>query len=109
MSADKRVMPRFPTSSGVYVVYLEGSGAVRDLSLGGVFVVDPEPLAVGDHIQLELRFAGTGVPVRGIVRRSVPGQGMGIEFVNLKPDGQLRLKRYLANLATSLSMPSVKK
>lgn len=102
---DKRSSPRFPTDPGTYVVYVEGSGAVRDLSLNGVFVVDPDPLPVGEHIQLELRVGGTGIRVHGIVRRSIPGQGMGIEFVDLGAVGRHHIQDHISRLAASSAKP----
>ena len=84
---DKRASPRFSAKSGNHVIYIEGSGAIPDLSLNGVFVLDPDPLPVGTHIHLELRLGGHGIPVKGIVQRSVAQEGkLGAvvgEFVDL--------------------------
>lgn len=96
---DKRTAPRVPTSPGNYVIYVEGSGSIRDLSLTGVFVVDEDPLSIGTAISFELRLPTCSIPVKGIVRRSVPGQGMGIQFVQLSPEGKILLKSYLDTLA----------
>jgi hypothetical protein len=92
---NKRNSPRVQTNSGNYVIYVEGSGSIRDLSLTGVFVVDSDPLPVGTTINFELRLHTCLLPVRGIVRRSVPGQGMGIQFVQLSQEGKILLKSYL--------------
>jgi len=102
---NKRTSPRFSTDPSTYVVYVEGSGAIRDLGLNGAFVVDPDPLPVGEHIQLELRLGGKGIPVHGIVRRSIPGQGMGIEFVDLSAVARHLIQAYLSRLATSSVKP----
>ena len=99
--SDKRSTPRFATSPGTYVVYIEGSGAIQDLSLGGAFILDSQPLEVGDRIRLDLRLGGVSIPVQGVVRRSVPGKGMGIEFEDLTADAQRRLKLYISRLASS--------
>jgi hypothetical protein len=85
---NKRNSPRVQTSSGNYVIYVEGSGSIRDLSLTGVFVVDSDPLPVGTTINFELRLHTCSLPVRGIVRRSVPGQGMGIQFASSARKGR---------------------
>ena len=103
---DKRTSPRVPTSPGNYVIYVEGSGSIRDLSLTGVFVLDAEPLEVGTTINFELRLHSCSIPVKGIVRRSVPGQGMGIQFVQLGPEGKILLKSYLDGLARSTGAKS---
>lgn len=99
MSNDKRTSPRLPTSPGHYVIYVEGSGSICDLSLTGVFVADEDPLPIGTAINFELRLPTCSIPVKGIVRRSVPGQGMGIQFVQLGPEGKILLKSYLDSLA----------
>jgi len=96
---DKRTFPRVPTSPGNYVIYVEGSGSIRDLSLTGVFVIDEEPLPVGTTINFELRLHSVSLPVKGVVRRSVPGQGMGIQFLQLSPEGKILLKSYLDTTA----------
>jgi hypothetical protein len=103
MSNDKRTSPRLPTSPGNYVIYVEGSGSIRDLSLTGVFVADEDPLSIGTTINFELRLPTCSIPVKGIVRRSVPGQGMGIQFVQLGPEGKILLKSYLDSLARTPS------
>jgi PilZ domain-containing protein len=94
---DKRASPRFLAKSGNHVIYIEGSGAIADLSLNGVFVLDPDPLPVGTHIHLELRLGANGILVKGIVRRSVAEKGMGIQFPELSREGKSRLKIHLAN------------
>ena len=53
--SDKRASPRFSAKSGSHVINIEGSGAIADLSLNGVFVLDPDPLPIGTHIHFELR------------------------------------------------------
>ena len=98
---DKRTSPRAQISPGNYVIYVEGSGSIRDLSLTGVFVVDEDPLPIGTTINFELRLHSCSIPVKGIVRRSIPGQGMGIQFVQLGPEGKILLKSYLDTSARS--------
>jgi hypothetical protein len=92
---NKRSSPRVQTSPGNYVIYVEGSGSIRDLSLTGVFVVDSDPLPVGTTINFELRLHTCSLPVKGIVRRFIPEQGMGIQFVQLSPESKILLKSYL--------------
>lgn len=93
---DKRFAPRLPVRAGNYVVYTEGSGAIRDLSLGGVFIEDREPLPQGTVFAFDLRLGEETVPVRGIVRRSLPGLGMGVEYQNMPIEIRNRLERFLA-------------
>ncbi|MGH9862916.1 MAG: PilZ domain-containing protein [Candidatus Acidiferrales bacterium] len=107
---DKRIMPRLPVSAGNYVIYTEGSGGIRDISLGGVFIEDSAPLSEGTVFSFDLRLGNTDVPVRGVVRRMVPGVGMGVQFQNLPPATQTRLERFLASMegAKKSASPSSK-
>ena len=76
----KRISPRLSVTAANYVVYTEGSGAIRDLGVGGVFIEDTAPLAEGTVFGFDLRLGLDLVPVRGVVRRSVPGTGMGVQL-----------------------------
>jgi len=93
---DRRT-PRYPAKPGTYVVYVEGTGAIRDLSMNGVFVLDSEPLPVGTSITFSLRTGAHDIALKGIVRRSV-AEGMGIQFVEISPEARRRLRLYVAGL-----------
>lgn len=102
---DKRISPRLHVTAANYVVYTEGSGAIRDLSVGGVFIEDTSPLPEGTIFGFDLRLGADLVPVRGVVRRSVPGTGMGVQFQGLAGDSRNKLERFVANLEKSLRQP----
>ncbi len=102
---DRRAFPRYRVGSGTYVIYVEGSGAIKDLSLGGLFARDSDPLPVGTKLSLELHFRNQRLPAEGVVRRSVPGEGMGIEFTSISPDAKERLRKYLAETEASGQKP----
>ena len=108
MSLDKRIMPRLPVTAGNYVVYTEGSGTIRDISAGGVFIEDSAPLSEGTVFSFDVRVGNTDVPVRGVVRRSVPGVGMGVQFQQLSGEDRSQLERLLVNLEKS-QKPAAKK
>ena len=93
---DKRASPRYKAKAGSYVTYVEGSGAIRDLSLDGVFILDPEPLPVGATIKFSLRLGTEDVPLQGIVRRSVDEEGMGIQFTDISREAKRRLRMHFA-------------
>lgn len=95
MGADKRFSPRLAVSAGNYVIYTEGSGTIRDLSLGGVFIEDRDPLPEGTTFGFDLRLGNETVPMRGIVRRSMPGLGMGVQFQNMSHNTLNKLERFL--------------
>jgi hypothetical protein len=82
---EKRRYSRVELPKGMRVGW-EGSGQrfvsqVSDLSLGGVFIPTPEPPPVGTSIKLVFEMSGRNIRARAIVRRSVSGNGMGVEFV----------------------------
>src|SRR5258708_4559032 len=84
-SREKRRSSRVEIPKGMWVAW-EGSGQrfvsrVFDLSLGGVFIPTPEPPPVGTSIKLVFEMSGRDIRARAIVRRSVSGSGMGVEFV----------------------------
>lgn len=102
--ADKRVAPRLAVSAGNYVIYTEGSGSIRDISLGGVFIEDNDPLPEGTVFGFDLRLGDDLLPVRGIVRRSVKGLGMGVQFQNITTDVRNRLERFIITAARDISI-----
>jgi hypothetical protein len=61
-----------------------------DLSAGGIFVEmdDPPPLGSRVHLEFYLEAVQKSIWATGEVRRSVDGQGAGIEFVDLDTDGK---------------------
>ncbi len=95
---DKRIMPRLPVTAGNYVIYTEGSGTIRDISAGGLFIEDSAPLPEGTVFSFDVRVGNSDVPVRGTVRRSVPGVGMGVQFQQLSGEGKNQLERLLVSL-----------
>ena len=96
---EKRSSPRLKAKLGSHVLYVEGSGAVRDLSMEGVFVLDTDPLPVGTTIRFSLRLGPQDVPLQGIVRRSVPSEGMGIQFTEVSPEARRHLRLHIVELA----------
>ena len=102
---DKRIAPRLHVTAGNYVVYTEGSGAIRDLSVGGVFIEDGSPLPEGTVFGFDLRLGTELVPVRGVVRRSVTGTGMGVQFQGLAGESRNKVERFVAGLEKALLPP----
>jgi hypothetical protein len=95
---ERRASPRFPAKPGSHVIYVEGSGGIRDLSLEGVFVLDSEPLSVGTTLRFSLRLGSKILDLQGIVRRSVPNEGMAIQFTEISLEAKRHLRLYIASL-----------
>ncbi len=101
----KRATPRYIAKSGTHIVYLEGSGAIRDMSLDGMYVLDPDPLPIGTTITFALRMGTFDVQLQGKVTRSEPERGMVIQFTELTREAIRRLKIHIADLTPSPVTP----
>ncbi len=95
---DKRFSPRLHATASDYVVYVEGSAKVRDVSLGGVFIEDPQPFPVGTVFGFTLNLGNEVLPVKGVVRQCVSEKGMGVRFHEVSLDTRNRLERILNNM-----------
>lgn len=96
--------PRFCVGTQDYAVHTGHSWRIRNLSVSGVFIEDREPLEAGKTVYLELHLGQDRIPCQGIVRRSVPRQGMGVQFKNLPPEAKDCLERYLNTLGKAATM-----
>jgi tetratricopeptide (TPR) repeat protein len=68
------------------------------LSMGGVFLLVPQPLSPGTSIELIFDVPSGEVRARGLVRHGRPGKGMGVQFVHMNSDERARLHRFLQHL-----------
>ena len=100
---DRRATPRFQAKPENHVIYGDRSAPIRDLSMEGVFVLDPDPLPAGSEISFILRAGLQDISLEGIVRHSVVDVGMGIQFTNLSAVSKRRLIIHIASL---ISAPS---
>jgi hypothetical protein len=98
---DRRATPRFLAKPENYITYDERSSPIRDLSLEGVFVLDPDPLPVGSEIAFTLRAGLTDISLEGIVRHSIVDVGMGIQFTSLSAVSKRRLIIHIASLVSA--------
>jgi hypothetical protein len=96
---ERRASQRFKAKPGDNVYYIEGAGAIRDLSLEGVFVLDAEPLPVGTNISFSIRLGSETVTLSGIVQQCVEQQGMGIQFKEMSKEARRRLRLHIATLS----------
>lgn len=92
---EHRAYTRFLLRTGSCVLAGEGAGAIHDLSLGGMFISYPGAFPEGTTFNIELRLGDQEIPAKAVVRRCVPGKGMGIEFVEMPAPVRARLKMFL--------------
>ena len=102
---NKRRSPRLAPKAGTHIVYIEGSAAIKDLSMTGMYVLDPEPLDEGSQIKFALRVGTEDINLKGIVSRTVPGEGMVIQFKDISLVAKHRLETYMAALNATPGVP----
>jgi uncharacterized protein (TIGR02266 family) len=73
-----------------------------DLSAGGMFISTPDPVAPGSEIDLSIKLSdGEIISLKGIVRWTKDEDsdesraGMGIEFTNLTPEAETKIRTHL--------------
>ena len=93
---ERRASQRFKARTGSYVSFVEGCGNIRDLSMDGMFILDSDPLADGTPVSFSVRMGNEIAQIKGIVRRSVEREGMGIQFLDVSRDLRRRLVSYMA-------------
>jgi|SRR5690242_2542985 PilZ domain-containing protein len=100
--AERRRSPRVRLPRGMTI---EWQGArrhdisrVSSLSLGGLFIEAADPAPAGDTLQVQFDLPSGPVRGQAVVRRSVAGQGMGIEFQELPENSRARLDELLQKL-----------
>lgn len=76
----------------------ESVSPVETLGLGGLFIRTQEPPATGTIIRLLIDIPGGGVRARTIVRDIKPGEGMGVEIVNMGREDRARFSSFLSQL-----------
>lgn len=96
---DKRNEPRFRVAGESYVSYPGGAGKIGDLSMGGVFVHDPDPLPEGTTFDFDLHLGSEIVRIRGVVQHTSRRTGMGVEFQAVSPASKGLLRTCLHAVA----------
>ncbi len=67
---------------------------VLNLSLGGLMLETREPLPMRAQFMVRLHLPeGAPVEMICVVKRHVPGVGMGVEYADVKPSDHIRLRR----------------
>lgn len=106
----KRCFPRYPLVVPVRVAYGEGLDVTvvvaltRDIALGGMGFLPPQPLGLPARDVLMLKFEAYGLPeplvVSGIVAYENTRDGVGVMFPDLAGRSRTRLKQLLTSMAT---------
>jgi hypothetical protein len=95
MASYVRATQRYLVEPGGSAHYAQGSGAIRNLSLGGVYIEDHNHcFESGQELTLELRLAREVIAVRGLVCHCRAQAGFGFRFVEFPGDSKARLVDY---------------
>lgn len=100
----ERRYPRLGLQKGIAVAWQGGGQRVVSqlvtLGLGGIFIITPEPPAVGTMLKLVFQLPGGEVRAVAIVRDARSGEGMGIEFMGMDYSARARLQQVLKQMQT---------
>ena len=105
----KRRFPRYPLVVPVRVAYGEGldvtvvTALTRDVALGGLGFMPPQPLGLPERDVLMLKFDAHGLPeplvMSGIIAYENRRDGVGVTFPDLAGRSRTRLKQLLTSMA----------
>ena len=104
----QRKYPRHKAPKGMCVGWRSHGRSILSraevVGLGGLFMHTQNPLPPGTVIELVFDLkTGVEVRARASVRDSVPGKGMGVQFVQMQPTDRARLNQFLSQHASAES------
>ena len=104
-TAKFRKYPRLRAPKGLWVAWKSSAQTTTSraevMGLGGLFLQAAQAPSDGSYIELIFDLPTGQVRGRAIVRDSRPGKGMGIQFVQMKPEDRAKLNRFLSALEVS--------
>ena len=99
---EKRRSPRVGLPQGMTIswqgTHQHDISRVSSLSLGGLFIEAADPAPAGDTLQVQFDIPGGAVCGRAVVRRSITGKGMGVEFTEMPENSRAGLSELLKKL-----------
>jgi len=85
--AERRRFPRIELPRGMTVAWQathhKDISRISSLSLSGLFIESANPAPAGETVQVQFDIPSGAVRGQGVVRRSIKGKGMGVEFTEL--------------------------
>ena len=97
---ERRQYVRVPAPKGILVGWKTAGrrkvSRVGTIGLGGLFACTATPPAAGSTIELAFDLTTGEIRARAEVRSSAPGRGMGIKFVQMRPEDRARLHHFLS-------------
>ena len=110
MLIERRHMTRYDFGAIAVVVDLDSRDdmivVTRDLSLSGCFVKTRTPFPAGTEVRVRITHAGSDFAAIGSVTSNITREGMGIEFVEIEPEDQVTIERWLGVSVANLDVRS---
>jgi tetratricopeptide (TPR) repeat protein len=95
----RRKYPRVKAPKGMFVGWKSPGhhtvSRAETVGLGGLFLYTPKPLAIGSSLELLFDLTSGEVRARAVVRSSRAGKGMGVQFIQMRPEDRARLNQFL--------------
>lgn len=99
---ERRRQPREAVQGDVWLgdadVFTRYAERIRDLSLSGAFLdLDEVPLSVGDIVNMRFRLGRSGefITCQAVVRNARDPRGVGVEFLDIDPEGLERIRAFV--------------
>jgi hypothetical protein len=93
---ERRAHPRASFYTEVWLgqdgVFTRTVEQLSNVSLGGAFIQAPQAYAVGSVLSLRFALGPNFITATVIVRNVRPGEGFGVEFLDLSPENSERLE-----------------
>ncbi|HKW65459.1 MAG TPA: PilZ domain-containing protein [Candidatus Acidoferrum sp.] len=97
-----RRYPRVSLPKGMPVSWYGGDlqlfSRVKTLGMGGLFISTPEPPPVGTKVRLAFEVPGGNVRADAVVRDTIPGEGLGVEFTQMDLGAKFLLQKLMNRL-----------
>jgi curved DNA-binding protein CbpA len=104
-SSTRRKYVRIRAPKGMWVgwksVGQTSTSRAENMGLGGLYLHAANPPNEGSSIEVFLDLPTGQVRARAIVRRVTLGKGMGVQFVQMKPEDRAKLNQYLSQQEVS--------
>jgi hypothetical protein len=102
-SKEQRKHSRYKAPKGMLVIWQavghRAVSHVENLGMGGLFLHTPNPPAQGSSIGLIFELKTGKIRARAVVRNSKPGEGMGVQIIQMEPTDRFRLNQFLSQHA----------
>jgi tetratricopeptide (TPR) repeat protein len=104
-SQQKRKYQRHKAPKGLFVGWKSAGkrtvSRAETIGMGGLFLHTPDPPTEGSVIELLFDLKAGEVRARAIVRHRLPGEGMGVQFVQMQSADRARLNQFLLQCAAA--------